>query len=163
MTRVEPDQRHTRDHKDVSKYKYQGGLYRLARELLEQVDPDYALNGDFVVQFACTDDAEIHFVKKHTDSHDVSHQYILGLGDYAGGELRCHNGDTHTDLDIKCRLWKVDGRLPHEVLPFKGTRFTVIWFKNYDRRQTRVADVQLQPAEVQLQPADQQAKRRRVC
>ena len=26
-----------------------------------------------------------------------------------------------------------DGRLEHEVMPFKGTRFTAIFFKNYDR------------------------------
>ena len=39
-------------------------------------------------------------------------------------------------MDSKNNVIKFDGRYPHEVVTnnFRGDRFTVIWFKNYDHR-----------------------------
>ena len=43
---------------------------------------------------------------------------------------------THQDFDNRNRVLRVDGRFPHEVVleRFRGDRFTVIWYKNYDVR-----------------------------
>jgi hypothetical protein len=99
--------------------------------------PDYAA-GEYVVQFALMNDAS-HHVKCHTDD-DVSFQYALTLGDFSGATLRVYktrDKSAYIDFrDAKNQIVKFDGRLPHEVLTdgFRGHRFTVIWYKNFDHR-----------------------------
>ena len=46
------------------------------------------------------------------------------------------NKSAHVDFDAKGQIVKFDGRLPHMVVTdgFRGHRFTVIWYKNYDHR-----------------------------
>ena len=61
------------------------------------------------------------------------------LGDYEDATLRSYGENSFTDLHNHNRIAKFDGRLPHEVIKnnFSGSRFTVIWYKNYDRRKTQ--------------------------
>ena len=111
--------------------------YYLSRDVMRQIDPHYA-EGEFVVQFAKIDSAA-HYVKKHVDQHDVSHQYALTFGEYEGAALLVHppDGGPPHRVDGKDCIVKFDARHPHEVdlTGFKGERYTVIWYKNYDRRQ----------------------------
>ena len=111
-----------------SKLSYQKELYRTASELLQLVDPEFAgIHGDYVVNFACMDDPRIHHVKWHKDSQDVSYQLAVNLGDFKGGELQVQSSDgSARTFDVKHKVLKMDGRLPHRVLPFTGQRFTVI-------------------------------------
>ena len=110
--------------------------WALAKGIIEQLDPAFAKGGWFLVQFALIDDAS-HRVGRHVDGADITHQYILGLGEYTGALLRTH-GPGHAesrDFDVKHRVLRVDGRLPHEVVGmdgFTGQRFSVIFYKNYD-------------------------------
>eukprot|EP00945_MAST-04E_sp_MAST-4E-sp1_P000555 g555.t1 len=121
-------------------------LYHVARLLLLCIDPEYACNGDFVVQFALMTDPKKHYVKQHGDVEDITYQYAMGLGNYKGGLLRVHTKSGPRDIDIRNRLVKFDGRLPHEVVNYQGgNRFTVIFYKNYDRRILEAQPILQQP------------------
>ncbi len=69
---------------------------------------------------------------KHKDANNVGVSYIIGLGDYDGGELRVWNktGDDYEDLNIKNKFVSFDGsQFFHETLPFKGKRYTLVYYK----------------------------------
>jgi len=125
----------------ISQLQFQA--YELARQLLEAIDADYAA-GEFLVQFALMDETSAR-VGCHVDAGDISYQYALALGNFSGAMLRCYTSRAKTewvDLDTKGRVAKFDGRLPHEVVThdFRGQRFTVIVYKNYDHRKHGVDD-----------------------
>ena len=70
--------------------------------------------------------------KKHTDSKNVGASVIVGIGDYTGGEVRVWNEDNKNPQDRQIRdkpLWFNGGLLPHETQPFKGNRYTIIYYK----------------------------------
>ena len=50
---------------------------------------------------------------------------IVGLGDYIGGEL-CVEDEV---VDIRYKPFEFDGwKQIHWTLPFKGERFSIVWF-----------------------------------
>ena len=115
--------------------------HALAAKILRKVDPNY-VEGEYVTQFSLMTKSE-HYVKKHTDSNDISYQYALGLGDNSGAPLRLYSSHAenspYSDVDYSYKVVKFDGRLPHEVrvpADFKGERYSVIWYKNFDARKT---------------------------
>ena len=113
--------------------------YRKAMRVLRGIDPGYA-EGETVVQFAYMS-SPMHYVARHRDANDISHQYAMSLGDYKGATLRVYDGSGKAhDMDNRHKIVKFDGRLPHEVIvdqSFHGERFTVIYYKNYDSRKSR--------------------------
>ena len=119
-----------------TKEMWEKELWKLCRELLNIIDPEYA-EGEYCVQYACIDDAKKHHVGKHVDQYNISHQYALALGDYSGCSLRVYDKQDNVigDYDYYRKMLKLDGRLPHELVMnnFKGTRYSLIFFKNYDR------------------------------
>ena len=123
--------------------------YKLALKIMKLVDPDY-VKGEHVVNFSFMNRRK-HYVKKHVDDMDISHQYALGLGEYEGAELRVWNKDQSNfqDFDYRHKMLKMDGRNYHELITnnFEGERFTVIWYKHYDHRMTQ-ADPILDTPEV---------------
>ena len=132
--------------------------YRLAADLLAEFDPDYT-GGEFLVQFAFMNDSS-HYVRKHRDSEDISHQYALSLGYYTGAKLRVWNRDesAFVDFDNLDRIVKFDGRCAHEVVTqdFEGERFTVIWYKNYDSRLSKPAPIFEDPRFVEEEGASEE-------
>ena len=117
--------------------------YDIACRLLRAFDPDYAA-GEFMVQFALMA-KHSHSVACHTDGGDVTFQYALSLGEFEGARLRCYTAvdkSSFVDFDTKNTIVKFDGRLPHEVVKdgFRGKRFSVIFFKNFDARKNGVDD-----------------------
>lgn len=118
--------------------KYKLELWALAKELLQLIDSDFAA-GEYVVNFSCMDSPE-HYVKKHVDADDISHQYALALGDYKNAYLRLYDEDDNVlgDFNYHRKVCKLDGRLPHELVStgFEGERYCVIFFKTYDQRKT---------------------------
>ena len=111
-------------------------LYRLAADLLAEIDADYA-RGEFLVQFAYMNDPS-HYVRIHKDHGDISYQYALSLENYTGAKLRVYTCDERDFVEFNHlnRIVKFDGRCAHEVVTkdFDGERFTVIYYKNYDSR-----------------------------
>ena len=119
--------------------------YCIAMDIVSIIDPDFAA-GEYVVQFAYMNGGG--YVDWHKDSDDISYQYDLCLGDFSGAYLRAYKNDhkksqkatqPYREFDIKNKILKFDGRLPHEVVTddFQGERFTVIFYKTYDHRKTR--------------------------
>lgn len=111
-------------------------LWILSKKLIKRVDYDFAKFEDYVVNYSCINHHS-HYVKKHKDDQDISYQYLLALGNFTGANLRCYdeNDNILGDFDNKKKICKMDGRLPHELImnKFKGIRFSIIWFKLYDR------------------------------
>jgi hypothetical protein len=63
----------------------------------------------------------------HYDSKNIGDSYIIGLGDYTGGELNI-NGVKH---DIKNKWLKFNGsKNKHWVERFTGDRYTLVYYKN---------------------------------
>ena len=65
------------------------------------------------------------------DKLNVGYSYIIGLGDYTGGELIIYdeNGENPRLIDIQNKFFKFDGSIyPHETAPFSGERFTMVFF-----------------------------------
>mgnify|MGYP003956702563 CR=1 FL=1 len=117
-------------------------LWVLAKQLILHIDPGYAAHEDYVVNFSCMTDSKKHYVKRHVDDQDITFQYGLALGDFTGGELTCWKKDgTTTTVDYTRKILKMDGRLAHEVKPFSGKRFCVIFYKLYDRTMTDKAPI----------------------
>lgn len=133
--------------------------YRLAADLIHEVDPEYA-RGEFLVQFAFMNGHSKHYVKKHRDKEDVSYQYALSFGDFSGAKLRVWDKAERrfADFDNRDRIVRFDGRRAHEVVTdgFKGNRFTVIWYKNYDSRLSQPVPIYETPCFVGLDPQDPQ-------
>ena len=138
-----------RDVADSTKSPQQKILYAKACELLSLIDSAYAGDHkDFVVNFSCMSKPIQHYVKKHTDAEDIQFQYALVLGDCTGGDLKLWDsrGNEHV-LNYHNKILKLDGRLPHEVMPFTGRRYCIIWYKVFDRRMIRPAEI-FEPAEI---------------
>ena len=124
--------------------KWKLNLWKKSKRIIQLIDPDFAANDDFVVQYARMSNPN-HHCKKHVDALDVSHQYALALGNYRGAKLRVYDAqDKPTgEYDYKRKILKFDGRLPHELVmdDFQGTRYSLVFFKMYDRRQTERAPI----------------------
>jgi hypothetical protein len=138
-----------KDVADSTKTPAQKALYAKACEILPLIDADYAGEyKDYVVNFSCMSDSELHYVHKHTDDDDIQFQYAVVLGKCTGGELKLWDSKGGTQIvDYRNKILQLDGRLAHEVMPFKGRRYCIIWYKLFDRRMTKAAPI-FEPARV---------------
>ena len=128
--------------------RWQRALWVAAKELLLEIDPDFAEHDDYCVNFSKMTDGSLHWVRKHVDGRDIAHQYGLVLGDSQGGELQVWNSDgTSQVVDYRHKVLKMDGRLPHAVLPFEGERYCVIFYKLFDRNMTQPLPI-FEPARI---------------
>ena len=65
----------------------------------------------------------------HTDKANCGMSVVCSFGEYAGGQLlQWPAQDWPTMADIQARPILCDGRDPHVVLPFFGTRYSVVAF-----------------------------------
>jgi predicted 2-oxoglutarate/Fe(II)-dependent dioxygenase YbiX len=65
----------------------------------------------------------------HRDSLNDGLSYIIGLGDYTGGDLVVHHKDgTTTAHNIRNKFVKFDGHEVHHVEPFEGERYSLVFF-----------------------------------
>lgn len=102
--------------------KYQE-LFKETRKLMKLKDPQFKFTS---IQFN-----KNHRAAKHTDSKNTGVSYIVGLGDYTGGELIIYDaaGNNPVKKNIKNRFYKFDGsKYPHETSPFKGERYTLVFY-----------------------------------
>lgn len=103
-------------------------LWRIMKKMLKDIDPDYTFTSIQVNR---------NFRgKPHVDRGDHSYQYALSLGDFRGGLLVIETDDPQqlAVLETKERLTKCDGRRPHWVTSYCGTRYSLIMYKNLGRR-----------------------------
>tara|TARA_R110000772_G_scaffold262682_3_gene381831 strand:+ start:504 stop:1064 length:561 start_codon:yes stop_codon:yes gene_type:complete len=68
-----------------------------------------------------------HQIQPHRDKGNVGESYIIGFGNYSGGQLKVSN----ELIDIKDKFYKFDGtNNTHYTLPFKGDRYSIVFFNN---------------------------------
>ena len=96
-------------------------LWKAACELIRSVCPDYHWTS---VQFNRNFRGS-----PHRDDKDASYQVAMAFGEYEGGELRVRGKRGTTDVDTRNRWVRFDGRYEHEVLPYEGTRYSVVYFQ----------------------------------
>ena len=68
---------------------------------------------------------------RHRDAKNVGVSYIVGLGDYTGGELIVFDENEKNPVkhDIRGKFNTFDGsKYPHETAPFKGERYTLVFY-----------------------------------
>jgi len=98
-------------------------LYKLLEELMWEYDPDF--------KFTSIQVNDNQVCAKHKDTHNVGVSYIIGVGDYQGGEVRLWNkkGDDYEDINIHNKFTCFNGsQLYHQTLPFTGNRYSIIYY-----------------------------------
>lgn len=96
-------------------------LYEKLKELMKNHDPEFEFSTITVNRnFLC---------QPHKDKGNNGESYIIGFGDYTGGELNIE-GDKY---DIKYKFLKFDGgKKTHWVEPFEGNRYTAVFYRHKD-------------------------------
>jgi len=108
--------------RQTEKPKYKE-LFQEASKLMKQHNPNF--------KFSSVQINENQKTSKHKDGNNVGQSYIIGLGDYTGGDVRLYSpdGKTFKDINIKNRWIKFNGsELEHETTAFKGTRYTLVFY-----------------------------------
>ena len=98
-------------------------LYRNTRLLLNLHDPKFKFT---TIQYNKNQRAA-----KHKDGRNVGVSYIIGLGNYTGGELIVYDEDDKNPVkhNIRNKFYKFNGSTHfHETSPFKGERYTMVFF-----------------------------------
>jgi hypothetical protein len=70
--------------------------------------------------------------KKHKDSKNVGVSYIIGIGDFTGGNIKVWNKEDKSPKDFDLNGKPVGfngGLLFHQTTPFTGERYTIIYYK----------------------------------
>jgi hypothetical protein len=95
-------------------------LLAMLKEFVHTHDPKYVFDAVTV--------NKNHAIKKHVDKNNQDDSYIFGLGDYTGGELVFESGPHEGTHNIKDKWLKFRGDHPHYVLPFKGERWSFVFY-----------------------------------
>jgi hypothetical protein len=68
---------------------------------------------------------------KHIDSQNSGISYIIGIGDFTGGNIMVWDNDGNSkDYDLKDKpIGFNGGLLYHQTTPFTGERYTIIYYK----------------------------------
>jgi hypothetical protein len=70
--------------------------------------------------------------KKHKDSKNLGVSYIIGIGDFTGGKIKVWDKDDKHPVEMDLHDKPVGfngGLLFHQTTPFKGNRYTIIYYK----------------------------------
>ena len=109
------------DSKRTKEKKYQK-VYQLSKDLMNDNSFHYT-----TIQYN-----KNHKCKKHIDGKNVGESYIIGLGNYEGGELLIYydgKDESPTSIDIKHKFYKFNGsEYYHETSDFTGERHTLVYF-----------------------------------
>ena len=67
----------------------------------------------------------------HRDSGNVGESWIIGLGDYIGGETVVEYPREHIEYDIKNSFVKFNGsKYIHWTMPYEGKRYSLVFYKH---------------------------------
>lgn len=107
-------------------------LWDLAKRAIESVDPEYAES------FSALAITKGFTGSPHIDKQNTGPFYGFSLGDFhdgTGGVCVEVDFKTVAQVNTKERLGKVDGRYPHWVAPYKGTRYSLIYYSTWQEYQ----------------------------
>ena len=105
---------------ETEKYKE---LLEQSKELMKSYDPTFECT---TIQYN-----KNYKISKHIDANNVGESYILGCGNYIGGELIVYDeNDKPTYIDINHKFYKFNGsKYYHETADFIGDRISLVFFK----------------------------------
>jgi len=93
----------------------------LFRKFMASHRPDFTFSSVFVNKKTTC--------QLHTDSTNTGESLIVGCGDYSGGDTVLHM-DEAKHFDISSHSLVFNGvTIPHESLPFEGTRYSLVFFQ----------------------------------
>lgn len=98
-------------------------LFRETKKLMRLRDPKF--------KFTSIQYNKNHRTARHRDASNVGVSYIVGLGDYTGGELIIfdENEKNPTRHDIRNKFYTFNGsKYPHETAPYRGERYTLVFY-----------------------------------
>ena len=77
---------------------------------------------------------------KHIDAKNVGMSYIVGLGDYSGGELAVIRDNKETLVNIKYKPYGFNGSIySHYTMEFQGDRYSIVFYKNNKHKKRKDA------------------------
>ena len=100
-------------------------LFKESKKLMRLKDPKF--------KFTSIQYNKNHRAARHRDAKNTGVSYIVGLGDYKGGELIIFDENEKNPVkhDIKGKFNTFDGsKYPHETAPFSGERYTLVFYSN---------------------------------
>lgn len=100
-------------------------LFRESKKLMRMKDPKF--------KFTSIQYNKNHRAARHRDAKNTGISYIVGLGNYTGGELTIFDENEKNPVkhDIKGKFNTFDGsKYPHETCPFRGERYTLVFYSN---------------------------------
>lgn len=98
-------------------------LFRETKKLMRLKDPKF--------KFTSIQYNKNHRTARHRDASNVGISYIVGLGDYSGGDLIVYdeNEKNPHKYDINNKFYSFNGsKYPHETSPYKGERYTLVFY-----------------------------------
>ena len=102
----------------AKKYPY---MMELFKEFIDSHYPGFKFNGIYVNKNVVC--------KKHLDSKNVGESLLVGLGDYTGGQSVLYINNKERKFHIKSQSLIFNGsEIEHRSLPFKGTRYSLVFF-----------------------------------
>ncbi len=103
--------------------------YRDIFQMTKMLIDSYIEKHDIHFKYTSIQYNKNHQCAYHKDKNNVGDSYIIGLGDYTGGELLVYDKDGKNPVkhNIKNKFLKFNGAVyPHETAPFKGNRITLV-------------------------------------
>ena len=100
-------------------------LFKETKKMMKMKDPKFKFTS---IQYNKNNRA-----KRHKDAKNTGVSYIVGLGNYKGGELTVFDENEKNPVkhDIKNKFYSFDGsKYPHETCKFKGERYTLVFYSN---------------------------------
>jgi hypothetical protein len=118
--------------KAAKKLQDNARLWNLAKQAIESVDADFAES------FSALAVTMGFSGSPHIDKQNTGPFYGLSLGNFQDGtggvcvEVDCF---TLAQVNTKNRMGKIDGRYPHWVAPYTGTRYSLIYYTTWKEYQ----------------------------
>jgi len=112
--------------REAEKLRRHWGIWEKAAKAMEEVDPEFA------ARFTALAVTKNFRGSPHIDTLNVGPFYGLSLGTFSpddGGQICVECSPTLVaHVDTRGRLAKVDGRFPHWVSKYDGTRYSLIFY-----------------------------------
>jgi len=72
----------------------------------------------------------------HRDRGNIGESYLIGFGDYSGGELQIHEGDLSGCHNVRHRPLVTDfSKVLHSVQPWEGQRYSLVYYTSKNSSQ----------------------------
>ena len=120
---LDPSNLSRMQRKAAKHFEQHSAVWEIAKRIVECADPHYKYTNLAVSK---------NFVgSPHRDEFDIAYQFALSLGDFTGGGELCVETmhDEVTLVDTHGKIAKLDGRFPHWVSGYTGTRYSLIWYR----------------------------------